>query len=140
MRKEIFGMTAVLLVIALMGCAQMGGKGGEQEGLSGSPVLAVSTAMAPMDSKGSVQLMGAGFEPGQKLNILFSGKEGSLSNVSWAIKPEPVPNAQGTWSTTFTYGRYVSRKRVKPGEAYIIIVTDADYNFLCQAPIGFYAK
>lgn len=140
MRKGILGMTVVLLIVALMGCAQMGGKGGEQEGLTGSPVLAVDKAMAPMDSKGSVQLMGAGFKPGQQINILFTSKEGSVSNVSWAIKPEPVPNDQGTWSTTFTYGRYVSRKMVEPGQAYVITVTDGDYNFLCQVPIGFYAK
>lgn len=140
MRKGILGMTGVLLIVALIGCAQMGGKGGEQMGLTGSPVVAVDKALAPMDTKGSVQLMGAGFKPGQKINILFTSKEGSVSNVSWALKPEPVPNDQGTWSTTFTYGRYVSRKMVEPGQAYVITVTDEEYNFLCQAPMGFYAK
>lgn len=140
MRKGIFGMMVVLLVVALMGCANMGGKDAEAEGLAGSPVLAVGKAVVPMDKKGKVQLMGAGFKPGQKLNILFTSKEGSVSNVSWALKPQPVPNDRGTWSTTFTYGRYVSKKMVKAGEAYVITVTDGDYNFLCLAPVAFSGK
>jgi hypothetical protein len=137
MRKVMHGMIVVMVAAGLMGCATMGGGEGEGEGLAGSPVVAVGNPTVPMDKKGAVQLMGAGFKPGQKINVLFTSKEGSVSNVSWALKPQPVPNDRGTWSTTFTYGRYVSKKMVKAGEAYVITVTDGDYNFLCQVPVAF---
>ena len=107
--------------------------------MSGDPVLMVANPKIPLSKGSKFHLMGAGFEPGQKINILFTSENGSLSNVSWAIKPEPVPNDSGTWSTTFDCTRIISKKMVKEG-VYVITVTDSEYNFLAHAPVAFYAK
>jgi len=45
----------------------------------------------------------------------------------------------GTWSTTWSAGRFVSKKLIKKG-AYTIQATDADYNPITMAPVNFYEK
>jgi hypothetical protein len=103
------------------------------------PRVIVATPMVKLSKKAEVVIMGSGFEPGQKVTILFATTDGMRTDVGYALKPEPVANKTGAWVTTWKCGRFVSKKLVK-GEAYTITATDSDYNFLAHAPVAFYAE
>jgi hypothetical protein len=84
--------------------------------------------------------MGTGFKPGQEVRVLFTSPDGLQSDIGYALKPEPKPDKTGSWTATWSAGRYVARKLINPkGGAYKILVTDGDYNPIAHAPVFFQA-
>jgi hypothetical protein len=60
------------------------------------------------------------------------------SDIGYALKPVPKPDKTGSWTTTWSAGRYVARKLVNPkGGAYKIIVTDNEYNPIAHSAVFF---
>ena len=139
MKRVIYGLMAVIVVVGLVGCATMGvGEKGAEEGLvQPGPTVMVATPMVKMDKKAKVSIVGTGFKPGQEVSLLFTTADGVQADVGYALKPKPVANKTGAWVTTWSCGRYIARKLVKEG-AYTITVTDSDYNVLAHAPVAFY--
>lgn len=148
MKNMLFKVLAVSLVIGLIsltGCATMKGKEAAKEeamqadnGALG-PVAFVATPNVAMDKKAKMVIMGTGFKPGQELVLLFTDANGVLTDIGYALKPAPKADATGTWGTTWSCGRFISKKLIKKG-AYTITVADSDYNTLAVAPVNFYAK
>jgi len=142
MRTVVYGLIAVIMVFGLVGCATMGpGKGGAEEGLTAQmkpgPTVVVASPNVKMDKKGKITIVGTGFNPGQEVSLLFTSIDGVVADIGYALKPQPKANNLGAWVTTWSCGRYISKKLIKEG-AYAITVADSDYNILAHAPVAFY--
>ena len=106
------------------------------------PVVSMGTPLVKMAGKktAGVVIMGTGFKPGQEINILFVSPDGLQSDIGYALKPKPKPDKAGSWTTTWSAGRYVARKLVNPkGGAYKIVVSDAEYNPIAHTAVFFQA-
>jgi len=142
MRKVVYGLMAVIMVFGLVGCATMGpGKTGAEEGLTAQskpgPTVVVANPNVKMSKKAMVTVVGAGFQPGQTVSLLFTTTDGVQADIGYALKPKPKANKIGAWVTTWSCGRYVSKKLIKEG-AYAITVADSEYNIIAHAPVAFY--
>jgi hypothetical protein len=142
--KKIFGfMIAVVLVVGLIGITGSNFFGPQKSiAAEPGPVVTMGTPLVKMAGKKTtgVVIMGAGFKPGQEVRVLFTSPDGLQSDIGYALKPEPKPDKAGSWTTTWSCGRYVARKLIAPkGGAYKILVTDGDYNPIAHAPVFFQA-
>ena len=142
MRKLLYGLMAVIMVFGLMGCASLKtGTPDAEEALTApgqpGPMVVVATPYVKMDKKATITIMGTGFTPGQEVSLLFTDVNGVQSDIGYALKPQPTANKLGAWVTTWSCGRYISKKLIKEG-AYTIMVADSDYNILAHTPVAFY--
>ena len=101
-----------------------------------SPVVTVGTPQVKLSKKAEVIIMGTGFKPGQEINLVFITADGLKADIAYALKPLPKPDKTGAWMTTWSAGRYVSKKLVSKG-AFRIIVFDAEYTELAHTAISF---
>jgi len=144
MKKIICGLTMAVLVVGLVGYATVRpAKSEAEKGLAvqsaPGPTVVVATPMVKMSKKAEVVIMGTGFEPSQKIRLLFTTTDGVHADIEYALKPRPVANKIGAWVTTWSCGPFVAKKLIKE-EVYVIIATDAEYNLLGHAPVVFYAE
>ena len=133
MKRFVGYTTAVILIVSvmvLMGPSIFGPAKCLATELG--PVLSLGTPMVKMSKKAEVVIMGTGFKPGQKLNILFTAANNTLANIGLDIKADATGSFSGTWKP----GRYISKKLIKGG-AYKLEVTDSDYNTVAQCPVFF---
>ena len=137
MKKVIGSLIMVILVVGLMGITGSNFLG-PNESIAAEPVLVTGTPLVKMSKDSKVVIMGSGFKPGQEVRILFTSPDGLQSDVGYALKPTPKADKTGSWATTWSAGRYVSRKLIKGG-AYKILATDADYNPIAHTPVFFQA-
>jgi hypothetical protein len=140
MRKVVYGLIAVIMVFGLVGCATMGTEpsGAQQQALSApTPIVVVASPMVKMDKKAKITIVGTGFQPGQEVSLLFTDVDGVQSDIGYALKPQPKANKIGAWVSTWSCGRYISKKLIKEG-AYAITVADSEYNIIAHAPVAFY--
>ncbi len=138
MEKKIWGITAIVLVIGLFGCAHSPTeKAAVGKSLTPLPTVVVATPAVKLEKDAKVTLIGTGFQPGQEIHILFKSDDGVLTDIGEALKPKPVPNKLGAWVTVWTCGAYL--KNVKAG-AYTFTVTTPDYDFLAHTPVAFYTE
>lgn len=132
MKKITASLIAVFFVFALMGmlaaCASR--SGGMASGAS------VEAPQAKMSNKAEVVIKGKGFKPGQEINIVLITTDGVRTDIGYALKPAPKSDDAGSWTTTWSAGRFVSKKLVKKG-ANKIMIFDADYNQLAQGAVVF---
>ena len=144
MKKVLSGLVAAMVVFGLVGCAGLfpptASTKDASEGMAvkSKPILLVATPYVKMHKKAVAVIMGTNFTPGQKITVLFTDKNGVESDIGYALKPEPKADKTGTWSSTWGCGRFIQKKLVK-ANAYVITVTDSDYNPIVSAPIAFYA-
>jgi hypothetical protein len=89
-----------------------------------------------MDKKAKVTINGKGFRPGQEVIILLTDKNGVKTDIGYALKPAPKADDSGVWTTTWSCGRFISKKLVKKGE-HRLTVTDSDYNPLAHGTVSF---
>lgn len=89
-----------------------------------------------LDKKGKLDLSGSGFPPHSNVVLIFNSNDGIKSDLSDALKPLPKANANGDWSTSWSYGRMVSKKIIKAG-AYTIDIVDEDYNKISSVIVTF---
>jgi hypothetical protein len=101
-----------------------------------SPVVVAKPSPIPLNKKGTLTLTGTGFKPGQKLTALFQAKDGVTSDIGYALKPEPVTDETGSWSTVWSYGRFVSKKLIQKG-TYTLTVTDASLKTITTIKLEF---
>ncbi len=134
MKKTLIGMLTLILVIGLFGCAQMTGS---KSNADPAPTIVMGTPKVPLDNKATAVILGVGFQPGQEVYILITDANGVQSDIEYALKPVPKADEAGTWSTTWSCGRYVKKKLVKEG-AYTITAVNTMYEPLASAPITFY--
>jgi len=139
MKRIMYELVAVIVVVGLVGCATMGlGEKGAEEALSGpGPTVMAADPMVKMDKKATMSIVGTGFKPGQELSLLITTSDGVQSDIGHALKPSPVANEAGAWVTTWSCGAYIGKKLIKEG-AYTLMVTDSEYNVLAHAPVAFY--
>ncbi len=133
MKKLLVGMIALVLIAGVTGCATIG-IGGDP-----APKLIVVTPKVELSKKATVDLKGEDFKPDQEVALLFIAVDGVLSDIGFAVEPQPVADKTGTWTTTWNCGRFVSKKLIKAG-TYTIKAADVDYNVLAEATVSFYAK
>ena len=99
--------------------------------------LEVSVAgPAKLDQNGAIQINGTGFHAGDNIVLLFNSADGIKSDLSGSIKPEPVADANGNWTTKWSYGRMVKKKIIKEG-SYTIDVVNEDYEKLASVSVTF---
>ena len=132
--KRFFGfLVAVFFVVGVIGFS-----GISSVCLAGdvAPVLALGTPLVKADKKASVVIMGSGFKPGEELSVLVTDENGLQTDIGYALKPVPKPDATGTFATTWNAGRFVSKKIIGVG-ACKITVTDAEYNPVAHTVVFF---
>ena len=127
-------MATMVLIVGLVGCATTGAGGSKS-----AAQLVVVTPEVALSKKATVDLKGEKFTPNQEVALLFIAVDGVMSDINFAVDPQPVADETGTWTTTWKCGRFVSKKLIKAG-TYTIKAADVDYNVLAEATITFYAK
>ncbi len=97
----------------------------------------VTVAPAPVPyKKGKVYISGSGFKPKQELGIrVMMG--GVLSDITFLVKPRPIANEFGAFSSVWSLNREIRRKLLKANTAYTITIVDEDGNTVGTAPLVF---
>jgi len=95
------------------------------------PALAVSPAVAALDSKTDIVIMGSGFTPGQEVMILMEDSFGLLTGLDVMA----VANERGCFAEVWSMDRYASRGIIKAG-VHSLRAADKDYNVLTSAPLA----
>jgi hypothetical protein len=131
MKKLLVGMAIMVLIVGLVGCATFDAILGKS-----APRLLVVTPEVVLSKKATVDLKGENFTPDQEVALLFISVDGVMSDIGFAVDPQPVADE---WTTTWKCGRFVSKKLIKAGN-YTIKAVDVDYNVLAEATVSFYAK
>ena len=144
MKKVSFNLVVVIFIFIFVGFATLGldtvASGESQPAkITSGPIIAAATPMVKMNKDAKVVIMGAGFNPGQEIFLMFTSSDGVRSDIGYALKPKPMSSERGTWATTWSCGRYIQKKFIKEG-AYTITATDGDYNTLVHAPVYFWAE
>jgi hypothetical protein len=132
MKRVMYTIIGGLLVIGLIGCTHAFKK-------NPRPTVVVDTSKVKMSKKAKVVITGTDFKSGQEVNLLFTAADGVKSDIGYALKPKPVANHTGAWTTTWSCGRYIKKKLIKEG-TYTITVTDTEYNPIADASVEFYAE
>lgn len=145
MKRIFLTLMVVFLALGLIGftgCAKKTDKSAAEEEMTApkglGPMVVMGTPVVKMSKNSSAVIMGTGFKPKQEVRVLFATQDGLQSDIGYALKPEPKVDASGTWGTTWSAGRYVARKLIKPeGGAYTITAADADYNPIASTVVTF---
>ncbi len=136
MKRLISGIIALFLLVGFTSIASV------SIAAELGPVVSMGTPLVKMAGKktAGVVIMGTGFKAGQEINILFVSPDGLQSDIGYALKPAPKPDKTGSWTTTWSAGRYVARKLINPkGGAYKIVVSDGEYNPIAHTAVFFQA-
>jgi len=136
MKKTLLGLLMFVLIIGLIGCANMSGS---KSADSPGPSVVMGTPEVPLDKKAEAVIMGKGFQPGQEVYILVTDANGIQSDIEYALKPIPKADAAGEWTTTWSCGRYVRKKLVKEG-SHVLTVVSTNYEPLATTEVTFYKK
>ena len=131
MKRVLCVVMVVFMVAGLAGCAGLGMGQGKS-----APKLIVETPEVTMSKKAKVSLSGQGFKPGEEVAILFTAVDGVVSDIGFALDPQPVADKKGAWATTWKCGRFIQKKLIKEG-TYTLKATDTDYNALAEATVTF---
>ena len=131
--KKTIGMFVVLPFV-LVGIIYL--NAGECLSSENAPTVEV-LGPVKMSKNAKVTIKGKGFKSGQEISILFTDKDGIQSDIGYALKPAPKADASGSWTTTWSCGRFISKKLVKAGGPHEITVTDSEYSPLAYASVSF---
>lgn len=122
--KGLIGL--FVLLMALGGSHVIAG-----DGRSPGPTLVVSPAVAPLDKKTDIILMGSGFNEEQQIFIVLEDKLGVLTGLPIVA----IPNERGCWAVVWTLGRYARKKLITQG-VYSVMAVDTNYDLLASAPLA----
>lgn len=131
MKKIFCILTVAFVMVGLVGCASTG------KGKSNAKLM-IDPPTVTMSKKATVNLSGQGFMPGEEVVILFTAVDGVVSDIGFALDPQPVVDESGAWTTTWKCGRFISKKLIKEG-SYTLKAADAEYNVLTEATVMFKA-
>lgn len=100
-----------------------------------SPKLIVSPMPIPYQRKTSVTIAGSGFEPKQEISLQI--ELGDVpTDISFMVRPRPVANQYGAFSSVWVLDGEVGRKLLSP-TAYTLRAEDENGNVLAHAPFVF---
>ncbi len=114
-------------------------KGATNQGITRkgpAPAVTVATPVSILAKKLSVTIMGAGYEPGQEVRLLFTDGDGLQTDIGYALEPMPKANNSGAWSTTWTVDQFIVAKVVQAG-VFTLTVTNHELKPLAHAAIAF---
>ncbi|MFX1554608.1 MAG: hypothetical protein ACFFBV_11835 [Promethearchaeota archaeon] len=131
MKKVMYIIQVAFLIITMIACTQI--IKGKTE-----PTVVMDTPNVELSKKAQVVIRGTGFKPGQEVVLVFTAIDGVKSDIDYALKPKPIADQTGAWTTTWSCGRYIGKKLIKEGE-YTITATDKEYNFITDTTVRFYA-
>ncbi len=110
--------------------------GGEESvALAAGPEVTILPKQVEYKRRVPVFISGSGFKPKQELGLRIT-MGGVLSDVSYLVKPRPVPNANGSFATIWTLNREIRRKLLKLG-AHDLVVVDENGNELAKTKLTF---
>ena len=104
-----------------------------------SPSIIVDTPKVKMSKKAQVIIKGENFMPGQEVRILFTDADGVKTDIGNSLKPSPVADQNGSFNTTWSCGRYISKKLVKKGVS-TLTITDVNYILITEGFVAFYIE
>lgn len=131
MKRSMALIVCLVAGMLVVGCAGLSSQSDMK------PDYQVSAAgPAKLDTKGKIELGGSGFKTGDAITLLFVSKDGIKSDLSGSLKPEPVADENGSWKTTWSYGRLVKKKIIQEGHYTIDVVND-DYETLTSLSLAF---
>lgn len=99
------------------------------------PRLSVSPPVVEYKRKVKVLLAGSGFKPNQRVELRIS-MDDLKTDISYSVKPEPIANEFGAFTSVWTLNREIRRKLLEP-TAYTIEVFDQEGRLLTTAPLVF---
>ncbi|PID43437.1 MAG: hypothetical protein CSB48_05055 [Proteobacteria bacterium] len=137
--RPVNTLTAFLIATTLLvGCAGSNTAMVANDAMAADDTAVSVTApgLAPLDKKGKLDLSGQGFVPGTRIVLIFNSSDGIKSDLTGSLKPSPVVDAYGNWSTTWSYGRLVKKKIIKAG-SYKIDIVNEDYDRLASTRVSF---
>ncbi len=130
MKRFLAAIVLIAVATLFTGCAGMNSQADKAD-------YKVSIASpAKLDKKGSIEISGSGFKAGTNIVLIFNSADGIKSDLSGSLKPVPVADAEGNWTTTWGYGRMVKKKIIKAGDYKIDVVND-DYETLASTSVTF---
>ncbi|MFQ5918161.1 MAG: hypothetical protein ACE5I0_10175 [Candidatus Binatia bacterium] len=140
MKKKYSGVLGIAAVavffLTLLGGGSSLSPFGEVAIAEAGPNVTVAPAPVPYKRRTKVWISGSGFKPKQELGIrVMMG--GVLSDISFLVKPRPIANEFGAFSSVWTLNREIRRKLVKANTAYTITIVDEDGNTVGTAPLVF---
>jgi hypothetical protein len=91
MKKLLVGMAIMVLIVGLVGCATFDAILGKS-----APRLLVVTPEVVLSKKATVDLKGENFTPDQEVALLFISVDGVMSDIGFAVDPQPVADETGT--------------------------------------------
>jgi hypothetical protein len=100
-----------------------------------SPKLVVSPLPIPYQRKTAVTIAGSGFEPKQEVSLHIE-LGGVPSEISFMVKPRPVANEFGAFSTEWILDNEIRTKLLSP-TAYTLRAEDENGSVLAHAPVVF---
>ena len=106
------GGTVVLLLLSLISPA-----------LSEGPKLEVFPKSVEYKPGVTVKIVGSGFKPKQEVGLVIM-LDGMMSDISFMVKPRPVADDQGNFTSVWKPKREISRKLIKPEENLIEAVDE----------------
>ena len=130
MKRFLAAIILIAVATLFSGCT---GMSSEAETMNYKASVA---APAKLDKKGSIEISGTSFKPGANIVLIFNSSDGIKSDLSGSLKPAPVADANGNWTTTWGYGRMVKKKIIKAGSYKIDVVND-DYETLTSVSVFF---
>ena len=102
-----------------------------------SPRLVVSPMPIPYQRKTRVTIAGSGFEPKQEVSLQIE-LGGVPSDISFMIRPQPVANEFGAFSSEWLLDGEIRTKLLSP-TAYTLRAEDENGSVLAHAPFVFAA-
>jgi hypothetical protein len=137
-RAVVLGTLAAFLVVgALVGENLL--RSSQAEGgwvyIKESPKLVVSPVPIPYQAKTIVTIAGSGFEPKQEISLQIE-LGGVPSDISFMVRPRPIANEFGAFSSQWALGGEIKGKLLLP-TAYTLRAEDENGNLLAHAPFVF---
>ena len=102
-----------------------------------SPKLVVSPTPIPYQRKTMVTIAGSGFEPKQEISLQIE-LGGVPSDISYMVRPRPVANEFGAFSSQWILDGEIRGKLFSP-TAYTLRAEDENGSVLAHAPFVFAA-
>lgn len=99
------------------------------------PAISIANPL-PLDEQGKATFSATGFPPDSEVIILFTSKDGVATDIGYALEPSTKTDANGNWSGTWSYGRFVKKKLIEKG-VYKVTANDSDFMPIAETTLIF---
>jgi hypothetical protein len=131
------GLTLVFLTafLSATGCSSGQSQDKAMARQTGKAMASVSPNPVDYKRKVKVTISGSGFKPKQQLGLLVD-MGGAPSDISGLVKPKPVANEKGEFSTVWVIDGEIRRKLLTP-TSHTIEVIDDEWRTLAKTTLIF---